>query len=73
MREAEDGGGPMSVTDDERRERVVRCRECRHLDHYRLFTQEIYSCMRNADNNDDGSFLVEPDGFCAWGERGDDG
>lgn len=53
-------------------EEVVRCRDCRHLSHFRLLTQELYSCTRNADGNDDGSFLVEPDGFCAWGQRRED-
>lgn len=47
-----------------RKERIVRCRDCSLCVEkgYRLY------CGLNA-----GGFPeVEPDGFCAWGERRDD-
>lgn len=50
----------------ERRERVVRCRDCKN---YRP-TED--------DEHEDGCalayaylFETSPDGFCAWGERGE--
>lgn len=41
------------------RERIVRCRDCKHYEPntYSHFTCELLT------------FHVEPDGFCAWGER----
>ena len=47
------------------REPIVRCRDCVN---YSGEDDDIYPkwCMAmNADG-------IEPDGFCAWGERGDD-
>lgn len=41
------------------REEIVRCRDCRYYEPntYSRFTCELLT------------FHVEPDGFCAWGER----
>ena len=44
----------------ERREPIVRCRDCKHYDDY------LGSCVRG---NVHQMFAVEPDGFCAWGEK----
>ena len=55
----------------ERRERVVRCRDCRHAIEGR--DAGTLDCMHFArwDYYDDepGHWPVEPDGFCAWGEE----
>ena len=49
---------------------VVRCRDCEHYD------SERYGCwwVAHAERQSDYSWAdepsdVEPDGFCAWGER----
>lgn len=44
-----------------RKEDLVRCRDCEHYEPntYSCFTCELLQ------------FHVEPDGFCAWGERRD--
>lgn len=44
-------------------ERIVRCRDCVYFDKYE--NDEISVCYR-FDNEQP---IVEPDGFCAWGER----
>lgn len=45
------------------REEIVRCRDCVYFDKYE--NDEISVCYR-FDNEQP---IVEPDGFCAWGER----
>lgn len=45
---------------------VVRCRDCE----YSMFDKE---CSRIDPWVDETWFAIEPDGFCAWGERRDDG
>lgn len=46
----------------ERRERVVRCRECaRSSSDGERMTCDHPRCL--------GRMMAEPDGFCAWGER----
>ena len=42
---------------------IVRCRDCVYFDKYE--NDEISVCYR-FDNEQP---IVEPDGFCAWGER----
>lgn len=44
-----------------RHEEIVRCRDCEHYEPntYSHFTCELLT------------FHVQPDGFCAWGERRD--
>lgn len=41
------------------RERIVRCRDCRHWATERRFT---FGCVGKSGKPD-------PDGYCAWGER----
>ena len=48
----------------QRREEIVRCRDCTYYDKYP--NDEIYVCYRF--NNEQP--IVEPDGFCAWGRKG---
>lgn len=45
------------------RERVVRCRDCAHSEPCPLVGTEKLVC------NFLDEMLVNPDGFCAWGER----
>lgn len=48
-----------------RRERIVRCRDC--VDY---FSHIGSLCCGNFSNPEDGCYVVvQPDGFCAWGER----
>ena len=42
---------------------VVRCRDCKYEQHG--------YCSRPDEWFDDVWFAIEPDGFCAWGERRD--
>ncbi len=49
---------PMQV-----REEIVRCRDCRH------YHAEFNGCDDFGDVWHDEYANVEPDGFCAWGER----
>lgn len=44
----------------ERREQIVRCRDCIYYDDY------LGSCVRG---NAHQVRAAEPDGFCKWGER----
>ena len=50
-------------------EEVVRCRDCKWSDAIKTCYQKetVYACL-NFD-----SACVEPDGFCAWGERRENG
>ena len=41
------------------REKVVRCRDCKWYTHSSFHRCDLYSIEHE----------VEPDGFCAWGER----
>lgn len=54
---------PMMV-----REEIVRCRDCKHYGCYDSSTW----CSRTYEQVPSGTCdyqTVEPDGFCAWGER----
>lgn len=59
----------------ERRERVVRCRDCKHGDPFCDSSSYagMIDCMHFSQwdyyNDKPGIWPVEPDGFCAWGER----
>lgn len=50
------------------RERVTRCRDCEHA----FSRGDRFDCMHFCqwdDYNDcPGEWIVEPDGFCAWGK-----
>ena len=56
-----------SLTDHERRERVVRCIDCRHSEPLPPTMTERLICNYHDQE------LVEIDGFCAWGEERTDG
>lgn len=43
------------------REEIVRCRNCKHYHEYQDLCERLKPWM-----------VVDPDGFCAWGEREDD-
>ncbi|MBQ9002680.1 MAG: hypothetical protein IJ087_12585 [Eggerthellaceae bacterium] len=45
------------------REEIVRCRDCA------FFREKDWRCTSYQWRNCDESPDVEPDGFCAWGER----
>lgn len=51
---------------EERRERIVRCRDCKHAI---MSYQDGYP--RCAGPMVMEATLVDPDGFCAWGEECD--
>ncbi|MDM8162434.1 hypothetical protein [Collinsella intestinalis] len=47
----------------ERRERIVRCRDCRYAEPMPLSFSDLLICAYLDDMS------VEPEGFCAWGEK----
>lgn len=55
-----------------KREEIVRCRDCKHyrfIDRSDIFQDDRHNdsfCLRFVDGK---RMEVEPDGFCAWGER----
>lgn len=52
----------------ERRERIVRCRDCMHS---RRDGWECWRLVDDPENDFERVACVQPDGFCAWGmERG---
>lgn len=51
---------------EERRERITRCRDCKHAI---MSYQDRYP--RCAGPMVKEATLVDPDGFCAWGEERD--
>ena len=57
-------------------ETVVRCRDCEHMhvwdvsSIYSNHDHDVVFCLRFVDGM---RMTVEPDGFCAWGERKQDG
>lgn len=51
----------------DRRERIVRCRDCS------MYDKDFMKCMRDTEQTGRG-WYARPDGFCAWGmprKRGD--
>ena len=48
---------------EEYREEIVRCRDCRH------YRERVNGCVEFGDESRGEYAKVEPDGFCAWGER----
>ena len=44
------------------REEIVRCRDC-------VYSINDRECSRPDEVYDEHWFAIEPDGFCAWGER----
>ena len=60
--ESRHGGIVWRVTPcAERRERVVRCRDCA------MYDAEDGMCVRDPEHTGRG-WYARPDGFCAWGE-----
>ena len=61
----------------ERREEVVRCRDCKNafrLDEgWAIDFPCKFNCIRYSQwdyyDDEQGMWLVEPDGFCAWGRK----
>ena len=56
------------------KERIVRCRDCKHaVEHC---DTEKLDCTHFSQwdyyEDEPGHWPVEPDGFCAWGERRDE-
>lgn len=54
---------------------IVRCRDCENASHFFPYswngersTIEIWTCRILAEGEE-----IDPDGFCAWGERRADG
>lgn len=45
------------------REEIVRCRDCKHHDHGRCWSDQWSTASLMP------AYRVMPDGFCAWGER----
>ena len=48
-------------------EPIIRCRDCKHYVHSELLGGD--ACDLQDDFNEYHWLKVEPDGFCAWGER----
>lgn len=44
---------------------LVRCRDCKHYEKHGSFAM----CMLPDGDGDYACWIVEPDGFCAWGEK----
>lgn len=51
--------GLLNADVSQLREKIVRCSDCRHYKHNNFPRCDLYSIAHE----------VEPDGFCAWGER----
>ena len=65
------------LRDERRREEIVRCRDCRHFYEDRRCSSigwvGVFVCDSEQWSTSSlmPSHKVEPDGFCAWGERRD--
>lgn len=64
---AKDDGGKTVVLETLYFSLVIPCRDCR----WWWGTDNL--CMLPDGNGDYMRMYTEPDGFCAWGERGNDG
>lgn len=59
----------------EKQEQIVRCKDCKFCEQQkvRYAPNPIYVCLADWCMGSEGDNpLVEPDGFCAWGERRND-
>jgi hypothetical protein len=52
------------------KERIVRCRDCKHYSEHEWI---LVTDVSDVCHFFGGGVKVEPDGFCKWGERRDDG
>lgn len=61
------------VANDERRERIVRCRDCKNYRDNNLSGRPICAKFIEAVGygHSGGYVRVSPNGFCAWGEERD--
>ena len=56
----------MNVMVPRQREEIVRCRDCKYINHHEYNNGIKYQTCSYFDSE----FVeVEPDGFCKWGER----
>lgn len=55
-------GKPLDAPMLMQREEIVRCKDCVHYDDY------LGTCLRPRHN-----FAAEPDGFCKWGVKWNNG
>ena len=70
-------GDRHRVYHHEKREEIVRCRDCKHAHHdpawqpdRRFKPVDLWSCHAEWCEGFEGDHpVVEPDGFCKWGER----
>ena len=56
----------------ELREQIVRCRDCKHHELLTVWYSDkpLSVCTAEWCEGEEGyNLLVEPDGFCKWGER----
>ena len=56
-------GAAKGETRLKRREEITRCRDCKE------YRESDETCHSWQWHNWDAAIEVEPDGFCAWGER----
>lgn len=63
---------PKLIREERRREKIVRCRDCKHHELQGVsYSDKLLSvCTAEwCEGSEHDNPLVEPDGFCAWGER----
>lgn len=51
------------------REDIVRCKDCVHYKSEIRRKKEVHLCGSDMHDNSVDYMHVDPDGFCAWGER----
>ena len=73
------GGAEVWTQREWRQEPVVRCKDCKHFNDYHGKCHRPVLVINDtdtfsSDEKDDGNVYVvnvDPNGFCAWGERHD--
>ena len=61
-------GAAKGETRLERREEIVRCRDCMHCNDEGIYTP-AYFCLNDHFVRPSYAMPTEPNGFCAWAER----
>lgn len=51
--------------------RIVRCKDCKFYKEEETRWDTVEWCLLQKENGGD-AVMVDPDGFCAWGERRED-